>query len=151
VIQHILCMYDVVRKLQAIGISTDAIITTALDLYQPYGISPQQAHNELATIIHQEMKDGTISSLISAAIYLDTAGTITETSESSTPLYSPAIIGTAIAESIGGSYAYFEYTRFSQKSPGILCTASPFLHEALAGLMAGCTSRLYSVALPVEE
>lgn len=145
-------MFQIIPQLHALGISEDAIITTALELYQPYKVTQKQAYDELAEMIQREMKNNTISSLISAAIHLDATGLIQDpaTGNGKKTLYSPAIIGTAIAESIGGAYAYFEYTRFSHKSPGILKTTSPFLHEALAGLMAGCTSRLYSTALPVE-
>ena len=146
-------MFDIIPQLHVLGITENEIIVTALELYQPYKVSQQQAHDELAAMIKKEMKNITISSLISAAIHLDATG-MTEDPDAlngNKKLYSPAIIGSAIAESIGGSYAYFEYTRFSRKSPGILKITSPFLREALAGLMAGCTSRLYSTALPVEE
>ena len=50
----------------------------------------------------------------------------------------------AIAECIGGTYARFEFTRYDQKKPGILSTLGPFLDDAVAGLIAGCTSRLYT-------
>jgi phosphatidylglycerophosphatase A len=50
----------------------------------------------------------------------------------------------AIAECIGGTYARFEFTRYDQKKPGILAKLGPFLDDAVAGLIAGCTSRLYS-------
>ncbi|MDD1659376.1 MAG: hypothetical protein LUP92_03935 [Methanomicrobiales archaeon] len=50
----------------------------------------------------------------------------------------------AIAEYIGGTCARFEFTRYDQKKPGILSGLGPFLDDAVAGLIAGCTSRLYS-------
>jgi phosphatidylglycerophosphatase A len=53
----------------------------------------------------------------------------------------------AIAECIGGTYARFEFTRYDQKKPGILSKLGPFLDDAVAGLIAGCTSRLYSESL----
>jgi alpha-ribazole phosphatase CobZ len=59
-------------------------------------------------------------------------------------LLSDEIIGMAIAECIGGTYARFEFTRYDQKKPGILSELGPFLDDAIAGLIAGCTSRLYS-------
>ncbi len=59
-------------------------------------------------------------------------------------LLSDEIIGMAIAECIGGTYARFEFTRYDQKKPGILSKLGPFLDDAIAGLIAGCTSRLYS-------
>ena len=54
----------------------------------------------------------------------------------------------AIAEYIGGTCARFEFTRYDQKKPGILSTLGPFLDDAVAGLIAGCTSQAPASVIP---
>ncbi len=44
----------------------------------------------------------------------------------------------------GGPMPGLSFTRYDQKKPGILSKLGPFLDDAVAGLIAGCTSRLYS-------
>ena len=93
------------------------------------------------------MTDPNISSLLLGAMLLEEE--ILLPARSGDPgdpvfLLSDEIIGMAIAECIGGTYARFEFTRYDQKKPGILATLGPFLDDAVAGLIAGCTSRLYS-------
>ncbi|MBN1166523.1 MAG: phosphatidylglycerophosphatase A [Methanospirillaceae archaeon] len=143
-------MDTISARLQEKGITTKSLKKTASTLYFPYGVSKQEADADIAAMIERMLDDGTVASLISAAIYLDDTGIKQKDKECITGLKSPAIIGTAIAESIGGTYAYFEYTRFSRKDLGVVKAAHPFLHEALAGLIAGCTSRLYSTALSAD-
>ncbi len=140
-------MDTISARLQEKGITTESLQKTASTLYVPYGVSKQEAFADIAAMIQRMLNDGTVASLICAAIHLDDTGLKINEQVGITGLKSPAIIGTAIAESIGGTYAYFEYTRFRRNDLGVVKAERPFLHEALAGLIAGCTSRLYSTAL----
>jgi alpha-ribazole phosphatase CobZ len=92
--------------------------------------------------------DPNVSSLLLSAVLLEEElywkRKNSEISEDPVFLLSDEIIGMAIAEYIGGTCARFEFTRYDQKKPGVLSTLGPFLDDAVAGLIAGCTSRLYT-------
>jgi len=97
---------------------------------------------------NQISHDPNVSSLLLGAILLEDElyhkRKNSEIADDPIFLLSDEIIGMAIAECIGGTYARFEFTRYDQKKPGILSILGPFLDDAIAGLIAGCTSRLYS-------
>jgi alpha-ribazole phosphatase CobZ len=98
-------------------------------------------------MIKKHLNDPNISSLLLGAVLLEEelfSGEKPELTGDPVFLLSDEIIGMAIAECIGGTYARFEFTRYDQKKPGILSRLGPFLDDAVAGLIAGCTSRLYS-------
>jgi alpha-ribazole phosphatase CobZ len=98
--------------------------------------------------IKKYLGDPNVSSLLLGAILLEDElyhkRENSEIADDPVFLLSDEIIGMAIAECIGGTYARFEFTRYDQKKPGILSKLGPFLDDAVAGLIAGCTSRLYS-------
>jgi alpha-ribazole phosphatase CobZ len=108
----------------------------------------QEASVEIKKKIQKYLNDPNVSSLLLGAILLEDELFIrrkdSEIADDPVFLLSDEIIGMAIAECIGGTYARFEFTRYDQKKPGILSTLGPFLDDAVAGLIAGCTSRLYS-------
>jgi alpha-ribazole phosphatase CobZ len=140
-------MFGIEERLEQKGITIDDMVTAAMLLYVPHGLSADEAQEIIRTKITKYMEDPNISSLLLGAILLED-----ELFDADKPelegdpvfLLSDEIIGMAIAECIGGTYARFEFTRYDQKKPGILSRLGPFLDDAVAGLIAGCTSRLYS-------
>jgi phosphatidylglycerophosphatase A len=52
-----------------------------------------------------------------------------------------------IANYIAGARGIFEFIRFDQKKPGILSKLGPITNDAVGGLIAGCSSNMYSQAL----
>jgi len=99
-------------------------------------------------MMERSLGDPNVSSLLLAAVLLEDE-LFWKTKDSPIKddpvfLLSDEIIGMAIAECIGGTYARFEFTRYDQKKPGVLRSLGPFLDDAVAGLIAGCTSRFYS-------
>src|SRR5208337_1140132 len=113
-----------------------------------HGIPEEQAALEIKRRMQKYLQDPNVSSLLLGALLLEEElyekRKDSEIAEDPVFLLSDEIIGMAIAECIGGTYARFEFTRYDQKKPGILATLGPFLDDAVAGLIAGCTSRLYS-------
>lgn len=144
-------MFEIGERLQQKGISEDAIVAAAMELYVSHGMGAEEAAAELHRKIRKYCSDPNVASLLLGAILLEDELYVkrkdSEIKDDPVFLLSDEIIGMAIAECIGGTYARFEFTRYDQKKPGILRTLGPFLDDAVAGLIAGCTSRLYSESL----
>ena len=140
-------MFGIAERLEGRGIGIPSMVDAAMALYVPHGIPPEEARGILASKLARAMRDPNVSSLLLAAVLTEEElcsgkpGTI-----GGDPVFllSDEIIGMAIAEYLGGTCARFEFTRYDQKKPGILSRLGPFLDDAVAGLIAGCTSRLYS-------
>jgi alpha-ribazole phosphatase CobZ len=141
-------MFEIEQRLQERGITLDAIVAAGMALYVSHGMSEEDATAELYKKIQKYLGDPNVSSLLLGAILLEdelyNKRENSEIKDDPVFLLSDEIIGMAIAECIGGTYARFEFTRYDQKKPGILAELGPFLDDAVAGLIAGCTSRLYS-------
>jgi alpha-ribazole phosphatase CobZ len=141
-------MFEIEQRLLDKGITLDEIVSAAMGLYVSHGMPEGQAEGEIMKKIKKYLNDPNVSSLLLGAILLEDElyhnRENSEIAEDPVFLLSDEIIGMAIAECIGGTYARFEFTRYDQKKPGILSKLGPFLDDAVAGLIAGCTSRLYS-------
>jgi len=141
-------MFEIEQRLMDNGVSIDDIVDSAMGLYVSHGMPPEAAAAEIEKKIKKYLDDPNVSSLILGAILLEDElyhkRENSEIADDPVFLLSDEIIGMAIAECIGGTYARFEFTRYDQKKPGILAKLGPFLDDAVAGLIAGCTSRLYS-------
>ncbi|WP_214084295.1 phosphatidylglycerophosphatase A [Methanoculleus sp.] len=144
-------MFEIERRLKENGIRRSEIVAAAMELYVPHGIEVDEAARRLDEKIGKALEDPNVSSLLLGAILLEDELYLkrknSEIADDPVFLLSDEIIGMAIAEVIGGTYARFEFTRYDQKKPGILKELGPFLDDAVAGLIAGCTSRLYSESM----
>jgi len=141
-------MFEIEERLLDKGITLDDIVSAAMGLYVSHGMPEGQAEGEIMRKIKKYLNDPNVSSLLLGAILLEDElyhkRKNSEIADDPVFLLSDEIIGMAIAECIGRTYALFEFTRYDQKKPGILSKLGPFLDDAVAGLIAGCTSRLYS-------
>jgi alpha-ribazole phosphatase CobZ len=140
-------MFGIEERLEKKGVTIEDMVSAALLLYVPHGLSAGEAEDHILVMIKKHLDDPNISSLLLGAVLLEEelfSGEKPELTGDPVFLLSDEIIGMAIAECIGGTYARFEFTRYDQKKPGILSRLGPFLDDAVAGLIAGCTSRLYS-------
>jgi alpha-ribazole phosphatase CobZ len=144
-------MFEIEQRLLEKGITLDEMVAAAMGLYVSHGMPEEEATLEIRKKIKKYLGDPNVASLILGAILLEdelfTKRKNSEIADDPVFLLSDEIIGMAIAECIGGTYARFEFTRYDQKKPGILARLGPFLDDAVAGLIAGCTSRLYSECL----
>ena len=142
-----LIMFGIAERLEAKGAGMPAVLAAAMALYVPHGVSSEEAAPLIQRKMEKALEDPNISSLLLAAVLLEEElctgrpGTI-----GGDPgfLLADEILGMAIAEYLGGTCARFEFTRYDQKKPGILGRLGPFLDDAVAGLIAGCTSRFYT-------
>jgi alpha-ribazole phosphatase CobZ len=141
-------MFEIEQRLEEKGVTMESIVSTAMELYVPHGIEANAAAPRIREKIAWALTDPNVSSLLLGAVLLEDElywkRKNSEIQDDPVFLLSDEIIGMAIAECIGGTYARFEFTRYDQKKPGILKTLGPFLDDAVAGLIAGCTSRFYS-------
>jgi len=141
-------MFEIEERLAGKGITREALVEAGMALYAPHGLEPAEAAARLDALLARHLRDPNVAALLVGAILLEEE--LVERRKNSElesdPVYLLAdeIIGMAIAEVIAGTYARFEFTRYDQKKPGVLATLGPFLDDAAAGLIAGCTSRLYS-------
>lgn len=144
-------MFEIEKRLRDRDITIDEMVTAAMGLYVSHGMPDDEAAVEIKKKIRKYLDDPNVASLLLGAILLEdelyTQREDSEIADDPVFLLSDEIIGMAIAECIGGTYARFEFTRYDQKKPGILSRLGPFLDDAIAGLIAGCTSRLYSECL----
>jgi len=141
-------MFEIEQRLRENGVTLEDIVEAAMGLYVSHGMPEEEAAKEIMRKIQKSLTDPNVASLLLGAILLEdelyNKRENSEIADDPISLLSDEIIGMAIAECIGGTYARFEFTRYDQKKPGILAKLGPFLDDAVAGLIAGCTSRLYS-------
>ncbi len=141
-------MFEITERLQEKGVEIEAILSAAMALYVPHGLDAGTAEEILREKVIRALSDPNVSSLLLGAILLEeeiySNRKDSEIADDPVFLLTDEILGMAIAEYIGGTCARFEFTRYDQKKPGILSRLGPFLDDAVAGLIAGCTSRLYS-------
>jgi len=139
-------MTQAIKLLEEAGCSKDAIVASALALFIPWKRSQDEQHRVVSERISAALLDPTVSSLVCAACFLTLSYEDGKNNSTSiTSDVSGPYLGIMVAEHLAGSYAYFEYTRYIQHSPGIIRELeNPHLIHILAGLIAGVTSRLYS-------
>jgi alpha-ribazole phosphatase CobZ len=146
-----LTMFGITERLEGMGIGLPSIVDAAMALYVPHGVPSAEARGAITVRLEKAMEDPNVSSLLLAAVLLEEelcTGKPGAVRGDPVFLLSDEIIGMAIAEYIGGTCARFEFTRYDQKKPGILSRLGPFLDDAVAGLIAGCTSKFYSECVP---
>lgn len=61
-------------------------------------------------------------------------------------LVTDELLGMTIATYIAGARGLFEFVRFDQNKPGILAKLGPISNDAIGGLVAGCSSNMYTRA-----
>lgn len=141
-------MFEIEERLRNVGVEMDAILDAGMELYVSHGLSDEAGRMALERNIRRAFTDPNVSAMLLSAILLEeelyTKRQNSEIADDPVFLLADEIIGMAIAEIIAGTYARFEFTRYDQKKPGILSTLGPFMDDAVAGLIAGCTSKLYS-------
>jgi alpha-ribazole phosphatase CobZ len=141
--------------LERYGIKIEDLVATALELFVPH---PGVEDKEKATrILTEEFRDAftdvNISCLIVACYRAEEdaeKGRIpnltVERFMGRPGLVADELLGMTIASYIAGARGVFEFIRFDQQKPGILAKLGPITNDAIGGLIAGCSSNMYSVA-----
>jgi len=137
------------------GIKIEELVATALELFVPH---PGVEDREKATrILTEEFRDAftdvNVSCLIVACYRAEEDAkqgkipNLTMERFMGRPgLVADELLGMTIASYIAGAKGVFEFIRFDQQKPGILAKLGPITNDAIGGLIAGCSSNMYSVA-----
>lgn len=137
------------------GVTLEMLIETTLELFVPHpGVEDR---DKAASLLKEEFRDAladvNVSCLIVACYRAEedaSAGRIPNLSRerfTGRPgLVADELLGMTIASYIAGARGVFEFVRFDQKKPGILAKLGPITNDAIGGLIAGCSSNMYSIA-----
>lgn len=138
------------------GITLNELVDCALELYVPHpGI---ETAAKAAAVLREELLDSlvdvNISCLLVAAFRAQEdaeqgliPGLTAERFLGRPGLVADEVLGLAIADYIAGTRGIFEYTRFDQAKPGLLKKLGPITNDAVAALIAGASSNMYTKAL----
>lgn len=142
------------RRLQKQGITLDALIDTALEMYiyDPKIGGNKKMRRILGRGFESALKDINVSSLVLAGFLLEEElkkGSVTGLTKKkylSDPidLIADEMLGMQIANYIAGSRSIFEFERFDKKKPGILKNLPPILDDIIAGLISGVLVKVCS-------
>jgi alpha-ribazole phosphatase CobZ len=144
------------QYLEGKGVVLNDLIETAMELFVPHpGLpSTEEAKRIIAEEFLDALSDVNVSCLVVACYRAEEdakAGLIpglTRERFSGRPgLVADELLGMTIANYIAGARGIFEFVRFDQKKPGILSKLGPITNDAIGGLVAGCSSSMYSQAL----
>lgn len=147
---------EMLALLRARKVKREDIISAVLELHKPHpGVETRQkARALLSSLLEEALGDANVNALLLAALRLEEAGekggipgvSKKDFKDDAVFIVADEILGLAIAEYIGGTRARFEYVRFDKKKPGVLKKLGPFLDDAVCGVAAGISSRMYSEA-----
>ena len=148
-------MISLQEYLEERGVKLGDLVETALEMFVPH---PGVEDREKATsILKEELRDAltdvNVSCLVVACYRAEEdarAGRIpnltVERFMGRPGLVADELLGMTIASYIAGARGVFEFVRFDQKKPGILAKLGPITNDAIGGLIAGCSSNMYSIA-----
>jgi alpha-ribazole phosphatase CobZ len=137
------------------GISIDDLIATAFELFVPHpGVEDREKAKKIITEEFLDvMADVNVSCLVVACYQAEdeaNAGRIpnltVERFRGRPGLVADELLGMTIASYIAGARGVFEFVRFDQAKPGILSKLGPLTNDAIGGLVAGCSSNMYTRA-----
>jgi alpha-ribazole phosphatase CobZ len=142
------------------GIELKELVDAGLELFVPHpGIETVE---KAAVLLREELLDAladvNVSCLLLAAFRAQEdaergliPGLTKERFLGRPGLVADEVLGLAIAGYIAGTRGVFEYTRFDQAKPGILKKLGPITNDAVAALVAGASSNMYTKALKKQR
>jgi len=138
------------------GVTLKDMVDAALELFVPHPGVPdkEKASGILLGQFREALSDVNVSTLVVACYRAEEdarAGLIPNLTRERfmgrPGLVTDELLGMTIANYIAGARGIFEFIRFDQKKPGILAKLGPISNDAVGGLIAGCSSNMYSEAL----
>ncbi|MCQ6254833.1 phosphatidylglycerophosphatase A [Methanocaldococcus sp.] len=142
---------DIIGLLKSYGINIENLIDAGISLYVGDTKEIDKVKEKLKIIILKELNNPNVSTLLIAAILLDKEGKNNNLpfnySEDPNYVYVDEVLGLAIANEIAGTKAIFNFRFYDAKKPGIIGELDKkgymFLDDAIAGLLAGCMSKVF--------
>jgi alpha-ribazole phosphatase CobZ len=138
------------------GVTLKDMVEAALELFIPHpGVPDKEKATEIILEQFREaLSDVNVSTLVVACYRAEEdakAGLIPNLTRERfmgrPGLVTDELLGMTIADYIAGAKGIFEFIRFDQQKPGILARLGPITNDAVGGLIAGCSSNMYSEAL----
>ncbi len=138
------------------GVTLNDLVESALELFVPH---PGVEDKEKATSIiieefYDALSDVNVSCMVVACYRAEedakaglVPGLTRERFLGRPGLVADELLGMTIANYIAGAKGIFEFIRFDQSKPGILSKLGALTNDAVGGLVAGCSSNMYSRAL----
>jgi alpha-ribazole phosphatase CobZ len=138
------------------GIGMEDLVDAGLELFVPHpGI---ESVEKAVVVLREELLDAlgdvNVSCLLVAAFRAQEdaereliPGLSKERFLGRPGLVADEVLGLAIANYIAGTRGVFEFTRFDQAKPGILKKLGPITNDAVAALIAGASSNMYTKVL----
>jgi alpha-ribazole phosphatase CobZ len=151
---------QLLEYLEQQGITLQAMIDAALELFVPHpGVeTKEKAINYLVEEFNDALSDVNVSCMVIACFRLEEeakAGLVpglTKDRFAGRPgLVADELLGICIANYIAGARGIFEFIRFDQTKPGILKKLGPIVNDAIGGIIAGCSSKMYTQATRQSE
>jgi alpha-ribazole phosphatase CobZ len=143
------------KYLEQRGVTLKDMVECALEMFVPHpGVDDKdKAIRILVDEFTDALSDVNVSTLVVACYRAEEdakAGLIpglTQERFMGRPgLVTDELLGMTIANYIAGAKGIFEFVRFDQNKPGILSKLGPITNDAIGGLVAGCSSNMYSLA-----
>ena len=162
-VTHLETKFDnlpLLKYLEDHGVTLKDLLDTALELYIPHpGIETREKAVELFKAgFYEALTDVNVSVLEVACFCAEEdakAGRIpllpVEQFKGRPGLIVDELLGMTIANYIAGARGIFEFIRYDQSKPGILRKLGPIANDAIVGLIAGVSSRIYSGALEKQK
>ncbi len=148
---------DIRDVLESAGITLDEIVNSALELYFPHpGVETREkAEAVFRKELELALSDPNLAILIYAGVLLELEGSrasIPNLNQADydndlTCLIADEVLGMSIAKYVGGYKGVFDYVRYDKAKPGILGRLGPFMDDAIAGLIGGVSSNMYTRAV----
>jgi alpha-ribazole phosphatase CobZ len=144
------------RYIEGKGIVLNDLVETAMELFVPHpGVpSKEEAKRIIIEEFNDALSDVNVSCLVVACYRAEDdakvgliPGLTRERFQGRPGLVADELLGMTIANYIAGARGIFEFVRFDQNKPGILSKLGPITNDAIGGLIAGCSSNMYSQAL----
>ena len=141
----------IIKKLEKFGITIDRLLDAGMALYIGSDEEKDVVRDKLKNVLLKQLNNPNVSTLLIAAILLDKEGKDNNLpfsyDEDPNYVYVDEVIGLAIANEIAGTKAIFNFRFYDAKKPGIIGELDKngyvFLDDAIAGLLAGCMSKVF--------
>ncbi|MBI2126577.1 MAG: bifunctional adenosylcobinamide hydrolase/alpha-ribazole phosphatase CbiS [Thaumarchaeota archaeon] len=143
-----------IKRLEERKITIDDLVKAGLEIWipSPEIKSPRIIKNLLRQGLLSNLGDANVSSLVIGAMKLQEEGelglipglSVEDFLSDSVALLADESIGIAISDYIGGTRGVHNFHYYDRKKPGILKKLGPFLDDAMAGLIAGTMSQIFS-------
>ena len=142
------------------GVCLDELVKSAMELFVPHpGVeTKRKAKKMLTRELNNTLSDVNVACLIVACTRAEedaarglVPGLTRERFLGRPGLVADELLGMTLACYIAGARGIFEFIRFDQNKPGILKRLGPIVNDAIGGLIAGCSSNMYTNALRRSE